>query len=72
LGGKKSEIREYAGATPPASPIPTPTRAKNSCQKFCAMPQTAVMPLQTTSAPVMIQVRLQRSASIAIGMASVV
>ena len=69
-GGKKSATSEYAGATPPASPTPTPSRARNSCQKFCARPQTAVIALHTTSAIVMIRVRLLRSANSAIGMPS--
>jgi hypothetical protein len=42
----------------------------NSCAKFCARPQTAVIALHTASATVMIQVRLKRSASMATGMPS--
>ncbi len=64
-------MSEYAGATPPASPTPTPMRIKKSPPNEPARPHAALKPLQTTSATVMIQVRLARSASHAIGSPSV-
>ena len=42
--------QRIAGATPPASPMPTPMRARNSCQKSWPMPHRAVNRLQSASA----------------------
>ena len=38
------------GRAAPASPMPTPMRAANKCQKFCASPESAVIRLQIPSA----------------------
>jgi hypothetical protein len=54
----------------PASPIPTPTRARRSWRKFWARPHRAVNIDHTTSAAAMMPTRLEekRSAYRAIGM----
>ncbi len=69
--GKLSAITAWEGATPPASPTPTPIRAANSWPKLVAQPHAAVNALQTPSDRVITQVRLVRSAIQASGIAIV-
>ena len=48
-GGNQSDRDEYAAGEALASPIPTPTRARASCAKLRASPDTAVITLQKAS-----------------------
>ena len=47
--GKLSAIIEKAAGERPASPTPTPMRARNSMPKLLAMPQAAVIALQNNT-----------------------
>jgi hypothetical protein len=60
-------MMDCAGGIHPASPAPTPTRAANRCQKFCAAPLTAVIALHVVNAIAMMFLRTPRSAQRAIG-----
>ena len=65
-------MNEYAGATPPASPTPTPIRARKIWVKLWVAPHSAVKALHTSTAIAMMLRRELRSANHAIGSASVV
>ena len=69
-GGTVSPMREWEAGVQPASPMPTPMRARSSCQKFMARPQRTVMPDQMAREPETIPTRfdLGLSAHRAIGM----
>jgi hypothetical protein len=67
-GGKVSEMREWAGAPPAASPTPTKTRVTASWVAVRARPDAAVNRLQTTRPSAMIERRDPTSAQRAIGM----
>ena len=56
------DLIECAGGEPPASPIPTPTRAASRCQYCRANPEIAVMALHTAMASATMLRRLPRSA----------
>ncbi len=71
-GAYISAIIEWDGGLVPASPIPTPTRARARCQKVTARPQRAVMALKIASERAMIRLRTPRSAQRAMGMPRVV
>jgi hypothetical protein len=71
LAVKRSEMIACDGGLPPASPMPTPTRAAANCQKFAANPHTAVITDQIATDREMMSLRLPRSAQIAIGTPSV-
>ena len=60
------------GGMPPASPTPTPRRARKSCANDCAAPHSAVMPPHTTAAAAIRLRRLWFTAQTAAGMLSVV
>ena len=64
-------MSDTLAGTLPASPIATPTRSTTSMAKLVASPHSAVIPLHRASEMTMIQRRLQRSASRAIGSDSV-
>ncbi len=49
------------------SPMPTPIRANNNWKKFCALPESAVIPLHIIKEIVIIFFRLPLSASLAMG-----
>ena len=70
--GKISETIEWEGGDAPASPTPTPNRARNNCVKFCARPQSAVITLHMAAEIAIIFRRLLISAHRAIGILSVV
>ena len=62
---------EWLGGLDPASPMPTPIRAREQLPEILvASPPTAVNPLHIASAIAMIRTRLLRSASRATGMPS--
>ncbi len=65
-------ISEWAGGVQPASPTPTPMRARISCQKFWAKPHSTVKALQAATEVPMMNGRFLRSARRAIGMPSTV
>ena len=65
-------MSESAGGLQPDSPMPTTTRAANSCQKLRANAVTAVAELQISNASAMMLTRLPLSAQRAIGMPKVV
>ena len=67
-----SEIIEWEGGLPPASPIPTPILAIAICIKLFAIPVRAVKALQVANAIDNIFTLLYLSASHAIGIATVV
>ncbi len=71
-GGKWSLIRDWAAGRQPASPTPTPVRARASWTKLWARPHTAVMADQTAMQAVISSTRLRRSASRARGTPSTV
>jgi hypothetical protein len=48
-GATVSVISECAAGVQPASPTPTPTRARSSWKKFCARPHSAVIADQNAS-----------------------
>jgi len=66
-GGKWSLMSETPGGCTPASPIPTPTRHRKSCQKLCESPHNPDMIENTPTQVDMIATRLRRSAMRAIG-----
>ena len=66
--GNRSEMMECDGGVEPASPTPTPIRARASCRKLAAYPQATVMALQMVMAAVTMFRRWLRSANIAMGM----
>src|ERR1017187_4735024 len=69
--GNRSEIMDAEGAVPAASPMQTPNRESVSEIALRATPASAVMPLQITNPPVMIERRLLRSAQRATGAARI-
>ncbi len=66
-GGKLSAIIEYAAGDRPASPTPTPMRARKSVRKLLARPQAAVITLQNVMLTAIRLRREPRSASHANG-----
>ena len=68
--GKRSESIDWLAGMVPASPTPTPMRARNSCQKFTTAPHRAVMVLKSAMHTTMMLRRLRRSARAAMGMPS--
>ncbi|MCY1432648.1 hypothetical protein D9M71_486530 [compost metagenome] len=71
LGGNRSAISDCAGGVEPASPTPTKMRASASCNALVAMPQSMVHSDQMNSEAATTLRRLERSASIATGIARV-
>ena len=71
-GGKLSAIIEYAAGDRPASPTPTPIRAKKSVRKLVAIPQAAVITLQNVMLATIRLRREPRSASHANGIPMIV
>ncbi len=66
-GGKRSAIIEKVAGPLHDSPAPTPMRATNSCQKFCARPHSVVAILQAVIPQVKMTRRLRTSTMRAIG-----
>ena len=60
-------ISENVAGPLQASPTPTPRRAMNRCQKFCARPHIAVMPLHIAIPKPRMARRLRESTSRAMG-----
>ena len=65
--GNRSEIIDCEAGMVPASPTPTPMRARNSCTKLATAPHAAVMTLKIEIHTTMMLRRLKRSASAAMG-----
>src|SRR3546814_13891093 len=59
--GNRSVSIDVAAGDRAASPAPTPTRAVSRCQKFCAVPHSAVEMDQIETPLKMTQQRLKRS-----------
>ena len=68
--GNRLETIDCDAGIVPASPTPTPIRARKRCQKFCAKPQVAVITLKIPVQMTMMLRRLNRSARAAMGMPS--